>query len=203
MRNRSFPFNRIERPGFPAAAAAVLVLSLLNLGFSWTNNVVLKSPLFLDSIFTAVGGAVLGPWAGLGIGLATNLGMEPIYGMTGYYWPFAACNMATGLIVGLLSRRGAFSQGWHATRAVVLVTLANALLGGFIANLVFSGDTGVQIDNIVSAFTETGLSLFTANFWARIPTNLIDKMLAVYPAFLVLARIRSGSSGAESDREDS
>lgn len=197
MRNRNLPFNRIERPGFPAAAAAVLVLALLNMGFSWTNNVVLKSPLFLDSIFTALGASVLGPWAGMGIGLLTNLGMEPIYGMTGFYWPFAACNMATGLIVGLMSRKGAFNQGWHATAAVVLVTLANALLGGFIANLVFSGDTGVQIDNIVSAFTETGLSLFTANFWARIPTNLIDKMLAVYAAFWVRAWARSRVSGTD------
>lgn len=197
MRNRNLPLNRIERPGFPAAAAAVLVLALLNMGFSWTNNVVLKSPLFLDSIFTALGASVLGPWAGMGIGLLTNLGMEPIYGMTGFYWPFAACNMATGLIVGLMSRKGAFNQGWHATAAVVLVTLANALLGGFIANLVFSGDTGVQIDNIVSAFTETGLSLFTANFWARIPTNLIDKMLAVYAAFWVRAWARSRVSGTD------
>lgn len=191
MENRSVHFARLERPGFPAAAAAVLALSLLNLALSWINNVVLRSPLFLDSIFTALGAAVLGPWAGMAVGLLTNLGMEPMYGMTGYYWPFAVCNMATGLIVGLMSRRGAFSQGWHATAAVVLVTLANALLGGFIANLVFSGDTGVQIDNIVSAFTETGLSLASANFWARIPANLIDKMLAVYAAFLARAWIRS------------
>ena len=199
MENRAILQSRLQLPGFPVAAAGVLVLSLLNLGLSWTNNVVLKSPLFLDSIFTAVGGAVLGPWAGMGIGLLTNLGMEPIYGMTGYYWPFAACNMATGLIVGLMSRRGVFTQGWHATAAVVLVTLANALLGGFIANLVFSGDTGVQIDNIVSAFTETGLSLVTANFWARIPTNLIDKMLAVYPAFLATVWIRRKASGSSSE----
>jgi energy-coupling factor transport system substrate-specific component len=156
---------------------------LLNLLFSWTNNVVLQSPLFLDSIFTAIGAAVLGPWAGIGIGLVTNFSMEPVYGMTGLYWPFSACNMATGLVVGLMSRNGAFSRGWHASLAVLAVTFANALLGGFIANLVFSGDTGVQIDRIISAFTETGLSLVSANFWARIPTNLADKMIAVYAAF--------------------
>lgn len=194
--------TRLERPGLPAAAAAVLALSLLNLVFSWINNMILKSPLFLDSIFTAIGAAVLGPWAGMGIGLLTNLGMEPIYGMTGFYWPFAVCNMSTGLIVGFMSRRGAFDQGWHATAAVVLVTLANALLGGFIANLVFSGDTEVQIDNIVSAFTETGLSLFTANFWARIPTNLIDKMLAVYAAFWLRAWVRGRVSGPGAEGEN-
>ncbi|NLJ45701.1 MAG: ECF transporter S component [Treponema sp.] len=165
------------------AVPAVSVLAFLNLLFSWTNNVVLKSPLFLDSIFTAVGASILGPWAGMAVGLLTNLGMEPVYGMTGLYWPFAACNMATGLIVGIMARRGAFSRAWHATLAILLVTLANALLGGFIANLVFSGDTGVAIDHIVAALTETGLSLASANFWVRIPANLVDKMLAVYAAF--------------------
>jgi energy-coupling factor transport system substrate-specific component len=164
-------------------AGAVVALSLLNLLFSWTNNVLMQSPLFLDSIFTAVGAAVLGPWAGMGIGLLTNLGMEPVYGMNGLYWPFAACNMATGLIVGLMSRHGAFSRGWHASLAVLAVTFANVLLGGFTANLLFSGDMGVPLDHIISAFTETGLSLGSSNFWARIPTNLVDKMLAVYAAF--------------------
>jgi len=107
--------------------------------------------------------------------------------------------MATGLIVGLMSRRGAFRRGWHASLAVVAVTSANAVLGAFIANLVFSGDTGVQIDHIISAFTETGLSLISANFWARIPTNLVDKMIAVYAAFgavLYLER-RAGRSRTE------
>ncbi len=183
MKNRKIDLAGLlyPRPGF--GVAAVPALALLNLLFSWTNNRVLRSPLFLDSIFTAVGAAILGPWAGMAVGLLTNLGMEPVYGMTGLYWPFAACNMATGLIVGIMARRGAFSRAWHATLAILLVTLANALLGGFIANLVFSGDTGVQIDQIVSAFTETGLSLASANFWVRIPANLVDKMLAVYAAF--------------------
>jgi len=199
MKNRKLDVARLLYPGFWAAVAAVPALALLNMAFSWTNNEVLKSPLFLDSIFTAVGAAVLGPWAGMGIGLLSNLGMELVYGMTGFYWPFGACNMATGLIVGLMARRGAFSRGWHVTVAVLAVTLANALLGGFIANLVFSGDTGVQIDHIVSAFTETGLSLASANFWARIPANLVDKMLAVYAAFGVrlLLDKRGGKKGVD------
>ncbi len=166
-----------------AGLATVAVLSLFNLLFSWTNNMVLRSPLFLDSIFTAIGAVILGPFGGAGIGLLTNLGMELVYGRTGLYWPFSACNMATGLIIGLMSRKGVFTRSWHASLAVLAVTAANALLGGFIANLVFAGDTGVQIDQIISAFTETGLSLGSANFWARIPTNLVDKMLAVYAAF--------------------
>ncbi len=175
------------------AGAAVLACSLLNMLFSWFNNMLLKSPLFLDSIFTAVGAGLLGPSAGMIIGLLTNLGMEPIYGMTGLYWPFALCNMATGLIVGLVARRGALQQGWQLTATILLVTMANALLGSVIANLVFSGNSGVQIDYIISAFVETGQSLAAASFWARIPTNLIDKMIAVYAAYGLHALITKES----------
>ncbi len=172
---------------------AVLACSALNMLFSWINNGILKSPLFLDSIFTAVGAALLGPLAGMTIGALTNLGMELLYGLTGLYWPFALCNMATGLIVGLAARRGALKQGWLLTATVLLVTFANALLGSVIANIVFSGNSGVQIDHIISAFVETGQSLAAASFWARIPTNLIDKMLAVYAAYGLLSLIRKES----------
>jgi energy-coupling factor transport system substrate-specific component len=174
-------------------SVAVAACSLLNLLFSWINNELMKSPLFLDSIFTAVGAALLGPYGGMAIGLLTNFGMELVYGMSGLYWPFAICNMATGLIVGLMVRRGVFKQGWQVTVAVLLVTFANALLGSLVANIVFSGNSGVQIDHIISAFVETGQSLAAASFWARIPTNLIDKMLAVYAAYGLLLFIKKES----------
>ncbi|HAE20981.1 MAG TPA: hypothetical protein DCG47_01475 [Spirochaetaceae bacterium] len=180
-------------------SGAVLACSSLNLLFSWFNNILIKSPLFLDSIFTAIGAALLGPLAGMLIGLLTNIGMEPVYGMTGLYWPFAICNMATGLIMGLMVRRGGFKQGWHVTATVLLVTLANALLGSVVANVVYSGNSGVQIDHIISAFVETGQSLIAASFWARIPTNLIDKMLAVYAAYGLLLLIKKESLDASFD----
>jgi hypothetical protein len=102
--------------------------------------------------------------------------------------------------------RGADVQAWGVFPRLAhkpggtAVTFANALLGGFIANLVFSGDTGVQINHIISAFTETGLSLGSANFWARIPTNLVDKMIAVYTAFGACFFWSGGLNGVARER---
>jgi len=178
----------------------VVLCTGLNLLFSLLNNAVLRSPLFLDSIFTAAAGALYGPWTGLATGLVTNLAMEPVYGMTGFYWPFAVCNMATGLIVGLAVRRRLFSSGYQVTLIILGVTLANSLLGALVSQLIYRGDTGVPVDYIVSAFTEMGQSLISASFWARIPTNLVDKMISVYAAYaLHLLAVRDRESWKPSD----
>ena len=48
---------------------------------------------------------------------------------------------------------------------------------------------GYTID-VFSTLTDFGQSLFSAAFWARIPTNLIDKMIAVYIAYGIFRLIR-------------
>jgi energy-coupling factor transport system substrate-specific component len=158
--------------------------SALNLLFWWLSNDVIKSPIFMDSLFTAVAGALYGPWAGIFTGLGTNLLIEGVMGFPGIHWPFALCNMATGLIVGIMAKRERnFLFGLNVTLTIVMVVIANSLLGTLIAIFVFSGDTEVSLDFIVSIMTEFGQTLFAANFWSRILTNLIDKMIAVYTAF--------------------
>jgi len=160
-----------------------IICIALNLILSFFNNIILKSPLFLDSIFTAVAAVLYGPVIGMGIGLISNIGMEFIYGFTGIYWPFAMCNLATGLILGLMSRNGYFTKNIHLPLAILAVTFTNVILGSLIAYFVFDGYTLVQIDHIVSALADLGMSISSSTFWARIPSNLIDKMITVYIAF--------------------
>lgn len=161
----------------------VPLFAALNLGFSWFNNEIIRSPLFIDSIFTAAGAVCFGPLAGTVIAVLTNLGMELLYGFTGYYWPFMICSISTAVILGFMAKGGYFKKQFHLTLAIIAVTLSNALLGAFTSYLLFSGDSGVGIDVLVSAFTETGMSVLAASFFARLPANLIDKMIAVYVAY--------------------
>ena len=168
------------------------VFALLNLGFSAVNTFAFRSPLFLDSFFTVAGAVCFGPVAGLVIAVLTNLGMEVIYGFAGYYWPFMICGISTALITGFMSKRGYFEKQIHLTIAILAVTVSNAILGAFVAYLLFSGDSGVGIDVLVSAFTETGMSVLAASFVARLPANLIDKMIAVYVGFGVMRLLERG-----------
>lgn len=183
------------RKGIPAASVIksctigsypfmVLAGAVLNIFFWYLSDSVIHSPIFLDSVFTAVVAALYGPIPGMITGFLTNLLAEIIYGFPGIHWPFGICNMATGLIVGLMARRDySFLIGWNVSITIIVVTLVNSLLGTLIAMIVFSGDTEVSLDYIISTLTEFGQSLFAANFWARMITNLIDKMIAVYIAF--------------------
>lgn len=168
------------------------VFTILNLAFSALNSYALRSPLFLDSFFTVAGAVCYGPLAGVIIAAATNLAMEVVYGFTSWYWPFMICGIATALITGGMAKRGYFSKQIHLTIAIFAVTVSNAFLGAFIAYLLFSGDSGVGIDVLVSAFTETGMSVLTALFVARLPANLIDKMIAVYVGYGVYRLYQRG-----------
>ena len=186
--------KKISNPGIPGLLLFLPLLAVFNLGFSWVNNYILKSPLFLDSIFTAVAAVLFGPLPGLITAVLTNIGMELMYGMTGYYLPFAVCSITTALILGFMVKGGYFKKQFHVTAAVLAVTVSNALTGALVAYLLFSGDSGVGIDVIVSAFTETGLSVLASAFLARIPANLIDKMIAVYTAYGLYLLVERGRS---------
>lgn len=162
-----------------------ILLGILGNGlFSWINTT-LSIPLFLDSIFTVTVAALFGPIAGVLTGVLSNLFQEFIFGLTGTNWQFGVVNGASGLIVGLLSRGGLFRTGAHAVIAVVLLTVANALLGAIVAIVVFGGATGVDVDYISMGLMLTGWDVFWAAFLARVPVNLADKGIAVVVAFAI------------------
>ncbi|MDC7219560.1 MAG: ECF transporter S component [Spirochaetales bacterium] len=175
-----------HKPPFNIVTAPLIIFSgaSLNLLFWFFSDRVLHAPIFMDSIFTAIVAALYGPVPGMITGLLTNVENEFIMGFPGIHWPFGFCNLATGLIVGIMARKGeTFIFGWNSTMTILLVTVANSILGTLIAMLLFSGNTEVSLDFIISTLTELGQTLFAANFWSRILTNLIDKMIAVYAAF--------------------
>ena len=157
---------------------------LLNGLFSFINYSV-SSPIFMDSIFTAVAAAVAGPLAGILTGLFTNIFVEIIHGFTGEHFPFALCNMATGLIVGIAAKKGLFNTLLQMTVTVIIVTLANSIIGSIVAVFVYGGITGAYIDYIVSTLVHAGNSILSSAFLARIPANLIDKLIAVQIAFWI------------------
>jgi energy-coupling factor transport system substrate-specific component len=100
--------------------------------------------------------------------------------------PFVFCNIATAIIVGLFAEKKRFLSLFNAMLCAGIVTLANAILGAFIAYFAFGGVTRHASDYLVTGLILAGQSLFAATFWARIPANLIDKSIAVGIAFFAL-----------------
>jgi energy-coupling factor transport system substrate-specific component len=164
-----------------AAALANVLLNDLNRH--------VPSPLFLDSIFTAVAAAVLGPVAGLVTAVLSSAGMEVVVwfdGAPGTAFPFVGCEIMTALIVGWAARTGRFRTVSDLVLTTVAVTLANAVVGSLTATLVFGGITLHNSDVLVTGLLLGGQKLLEAAFWVRIPLNLVDKGIAVGLAFWVL-----------------
>lgn len=164
--------------------AAVFLCALLN---SLLNMAGEKAgiPLFLDSIFTAVAAALFGIIPGVLTGLFSNLIQEVFRGFPGMVYPFAPVNMATGLIVGILVKKGYFESIFRVLLVIFYTTLANALLGALIVTLVFGGITHEDVDSIVTVILMTGQSMFSSAFIARIFINLVDKGIAVLVAYWI------------------
>lgn len=155
-----------------------------------------RLPFFLDSIFTALAAAVLGPVQGLLVALLTNLGHEAMEGFPWVHLPFSLCGMATALIVGAFVARGKDRSLLERSLCVAAVALANSLLGSAVAVFVYGGATRMNIDNIVAGFSLLTDSILTAAFLARLAINLVDKAIAVLPALMVSAAARRAAGKA-------
>jgi len=173
------------------SVVAPLAGALLNVGLNELNRLV-GSPLFLDSIFTAVVAGLWGGVPGVATAVLTQLGMEMVLsfqGAQGTALPFVWCGIATALVVATMVHGKRFHTPLQLVVAIVLVTLANAVIGALTATFVFGGVTLHDSDFLVAGFLMGGQQLLDAAFWARLPLNLVDKGLAVGLAF-ALVKIR-------------
>lgn len=146
-------------------------------------------PIYMDSIGTVIVAAIMGPWIGAISGALYNV----VSGLIGGNIPgmlFAICNIGSGLIVGYMSRFGLFKKWWHIVIATVLVSLWNAGTGSPIAMVVYGGiDSNLGTNVLIASMQAIGQDLGTAAFWARVPTNLVDKGIACVIAWVILLKL--------------
>ncbi len=161
---------------------ALVLLVALNLLLR-SANAALELPFFFDSIGTAVAAALYGLWPGMITGVATNGLLEVLNAFQMENFPWAVCSVATAIIVWTMVHTGRFHTVRHAVLGSIVVTLANSVLGALIATIIYDGITGVPLDYVVTALVSSGHRIASATFLARIPSNLIDKTIAVFAAY--------------------
>ena len=168
----------------------VVIISVVLNGLVNITGDKLGIPLFLDSIFTVATAALFGIIPGILTGLFTNLFQEVLRGFPLYLYPFAVVNMATGLLVGLLIKRGYFKTFSGVFLIIIYTAIVNAFLGALIVTIVFGGITNEEVDYIVKVILMTGQSVFSSAFIARIFINLVDKGIAVLIAYFIYAKVK-------------
>ncbi len=156
-------------------------------------------PLFLDTIGAAAVTVFFGFWAGAAVAVLTHVVVDLFTPLAGTFLPFLPVHLTSILIIYLLQRKGRFTTLVDAVTAVGLVAFANAFAGSLVSIVFFSGITGHPSDYLISGFISTGLSLFWAGFWGRVPINMVDKCITVFIVFglKVMVERRIGSEEAD------
>ncbi len=146
----------------------------------------LKLPVYLDTMGTALTAMIGGPWVGMATGIFSNL-------VKGLLNPvslaFTPVQMAVGLTIGFLSMAGMFTKVWKVLVSAVIVSLATTIVASPIQVLMFGGATGNSSDALVATFLASGQQIWTAVFSTKIINELIDKSICLMIAYFIVIKM--------------
>lgn len=145
--------------------------------------VLLKLPLYLDTIGTIFVALLCGPWVGGLAGLITNL----VLGITNpIFFPFAIVNVAVGLVTGILARKNFFSNWWKWLISMVLMALASLITAAPIVVLMFGGITSSGTSFITAALMATGANIWSAVISTELVFTVLDRIISFAITFMII-----------------
>ena len=164
----------------------VIVSIALNISLGQI-SLVLKLPVFLDSIGTIFAAILMGPWVGMITGLFSNL----IWGLAAGHVvaDFAPVAMMIGLTAGILARRGMFSSLFRVLFSSLMITVVLTLVATPIATYLYEGLTGAGADVLVAYLNAIERHPMGVVAWAVFGTNLIDKVISSLVACFLVKQI--------------
>lgn len=146
----------------------------------------LKLPVYLDTIGTALTAMIGGPWMGMTTGLITNI-LKGIYDP--FSFAFIPVQLLIGLVVGLLSISGMLTKIWKVVVSGLILTLLVTLISAPIQVIAFGGIAGNSSDALVAVLVASGQQLWTAVFSKTILVEIIDKIITLLFAYLIVQRM--------------
>ncbi|OQA46933.1 MAG: hypothetical protein BWY52_00463 [Chloroflexi bacterium ADurb.Bin325] len=147
--------------------------------------VLLKLPIYLDSIGTVLVGLLAGPLAGLVAGGLTNL----IWGLSGLnptYTPFFYVAAVIGLLAGVFGALRWAKKIWLWLIGGLLTGVVAAILSAPTSAIVFGGVTGAGTDLLVAALRASGAGIMQATFGQGIVSDPIDKLVSFLIVWLIV-----------------
>ena len=144
----------------------------------------LKLPVFLDSIGTVLVAVLCGPWAGALTGALSNV----IWGIAidpGAFpwWPVAAM---IGYMAGRMAQWGFFKTWWKVVVTGFVVALTAAIVSTPIAVYLFCGITASGSSFITAYLLQTGQGIWSAVVSTSFLTEPVDKITTAMLAFAII-----------------
>jgi len=147
--------------------------------------VILKLPVYLDSIGTIFVAVVCGPWAGAITGMLANIIWGSVIDPNAFPWfPVA---FFIGLVSGFCAQGGLFKSWWKVIITGFLVALTAALVGTPISVGVYGGITASGSSFITAYLLQTGQNLLPA---VLITNNLVEPFDKISTSLLAFAIIQ-------------
>jgi energy-coupling factor transport system substrate-specific component len=165
----------------PVAIAINLVIGQIVL--------VLKLPVYLDSIGTVLVGVICGPWAGALTGALSNIIAGFILDPNWFPWfPVAA---AIGATAGVMANIGYFKTWWKVVVTGFVIAIVATIVGTPISLVVFGGITASGSSIITAFLLETGRSLLAAVLTTNFIAEPLDKIATSLLAFAIIDGLSS------------
>ena len=145
--------------------------------------VLLKLPVYLDSIGTVLVGILCGPWAGAVTGALSNT----IWGLFNPdslpWWPVA---FFIGLVAGLCAQAGLFKSWWKVIVSGFLIALTAAIVSTPISVYLYGGITASGSSFITAYLLQTGQSVVSAVLSTGFLVEPVDKIATAMLAFAIV-----------------
>lgn len=148
----------------------------------------LKLPIYLDSIGTFITAALLGPiW-----GMLPNFLSGLILGLTidVYSLYYAPVGILLGFVTGLVCHNG-MPKKFMIFPAAVVITLPTSIISALITAHLFGGITSSGSSIIVQLLTKSGLGLTLSCFIIQFLTDYVDRIISLFVASKVIKLLPS------------
>ena len=145
--------------------------------------VLLKLPVFLDSIGTCVVGALCG-WGpgmlvGLGCGLINAISLPTLL-------PYTVIGMLFGVLANFMAKKGLFSAFWKAPLNGIVIGIISTCIAVPITATLYGGFVGTGASVIVTTLMAAGWNVVPATFVSELSSELLDKIICLIIIFFVL-----------------
>ena len=164
-----------------------------------TIALLLRLPVYLDSIGTVLAAALFGPAAGLVPGLISGMTSD-VYAF--YYIPV---QLVIGLVAGLVFRRlrpshtagsrseslSLRSMGWKLFPAALVISLPGTVVSSTITAVVFGGITSSGSTVLVQLLHSLGMNLTLSVCVVQAMTDFVDRMIVLAVVLVILPAVSS------------
>jgi len=175
----TYDFNAMTLVLIPVAVSINIVLGQI--------VVLLKLPIYLDSVGTILVGVLCGPWAGALTGaLSTFIWGITVDSNTLPWWPVATI---IGYITGSMAGRGFFISWWKVVITGFVVALTATIISTPISVYLYGGITASGFSFFITYLLQTGQGIISAVFSTSFLVEPVDKIVTTIMVFAIVQNL--------------